>query len=94
MEKGLDTLEIRKKTMNKQEYINGILEDFDKGILRISNYSGVRKFKSVRRAIRRGAADLFTGIVYPRRPFNNRKATPGRRFNESRKEIYGRLKKR
>lgn len=75
----------------KQEYINGIVEDFNKGILHIFSYNGVSKFKSVRRAIRRGKVDLFTGVVYPRRPFNNRKPTNGRRFNESRKEIYGRI---
>lgn len=73
----------------KQEYINKVIEDFDNGILHIFSYNGVRKFKSVRRAIRRGKVDLFTGVVYPRRPFNNRKPTNGRRFNESRKEIYG-----
>lgn len=75
----------------KQEYIDGVIKDFDNGILHIFNYNGVSKFKSVRRAIRRGKVDLFTGVVYPRRPFNNRKPTKGRRFNESRKEIYGRI---
>lgn len=75
----------------KQEYIDGVIKDFDNGILHIFSYSGVSKFKSVRRAIRRGKVDLFTGVVYPRRPFNNRKPTKGRRFNESRKEIYGRI---
>lgn len=75
----------------KQEYFNKITSDFSHDILHITNYSGVNKFKSVRRAIRRGKVDLFTGIVYPRRPFNNRKPTNGRRFNESRKDIYGQL---
>lgn len=75
----------------KQEYIDGVIKDFDNGILHIFSYNGVSKFKSVRRAIRRGKVDLFTGVVHPRRPFNNRKPTKGRRFNESRKEIYGRI---
>lgn len=75
----------------KQEYIDGVIKDFNNGILHIFSYNGVSKFKSVRRAIRRGKVDLFTGVVYPRRPFNNRKPTKGRRFNESRKEIYGRI---
>lgn len=75
----------------KQEYIDGVIKDFDNGILHIFSYNGVSKFKSVRRAIRRGKVDLFTGVVYPRRPFNNRKPTKGRRFNESRRELYGRI---
>lgn len=75
----------------KQEYINNVVKDFDNGVLHIFSFNGVSKFKSIRRAIRRGKVDLFTGVVYPRRPFNNRKPTPGRRFNESRKEIYGRI---
>lgn len=78
----------------KQAYIDSIVEDFNNGILHIFNYNGVNKFKSVRRAIRRGKVDLFTGVVYPKRPFNNRKPTPGRRFNESRKEIYGQIIRR
>lgn len=83
------TYELTKK---KQEHINKVIKDFnDNGILHIFSYKGVSKFKSVRRAIRRGKVDLFTGVVYPRRPFNNRKPTNGRRFNESRKEIYGRI---
>lgn len=75
----------------REEYDNKVKEDFKKGILHIYSFNGVSKFKSVRRAIRRGKVDLFTGVVYPRRPFNNRKPTPGRGFNESRKEIYGRI---
>ena len=78
----------------KQAYIDSIVEDFNNGILHIFNYNGVNKFKSVRRAIRRGKVDLFTGVVYPKRPFNNRKPTKGRRFNESRKEIYEQIKGR
>lgn len=55
------------------------------------NYSAVSKFKSVRRAIRRGHIDLFFGLVYPRRPFNNRKPTMGRSHNQLKKRIYGQL---
>lgn len=84
---------VRVLSKKKQEYLNSIIEDFDKGILHILNYEGVSRFKSVRRAIKRGKVDLFTGTVYPKRPFNNRKPTPGRRFNESRKTIYGEIGK-
>ena len=71
-------------------------EAFNKaGVLpRWVNYSAVGKFKSVRRAIRRGNADLISGVVYPRRPFNNRKVTNGRKFNELKKEVHGDYYKR
>ena len=45
-------------------------EDFEKGILHLRDYSGVRKFKSIRRAIRRGHVSIY-GEVYPHRPFKN-----------------------
>lgn len=97
-EKKLDTLMTEEEakeelTRKKQEYIDSIVDDFNNGILHIFNYNGVDKFKSIRRAIRRGKVDLFTGVVYPRRPFNNRKPTKGRKFNESKKNIYGELTK-
>lgn len=82
---------MEKLNESKQKYFESIVSDFNEGILHISNFSAVSKFKSVRRAIRRGQVDLFSGIVYPKRPFNNRKPTEGRKFNESRKEIYGRI---
>lgn len=48
------------------------------GSLRI--FEAVRKFKSVRRAIRRGHVSPI-GEPYPNRPFNNRKSSKGRSFN-------------
>ena len=48
------------------------------GALRL--FDAVRKFKSVKRAIRRGHVSPI-GEVYPNRPFNNRKPTLGRSFN-------------
>lgn len=53
-----------------------IIEDFNNGILHLRDYSGVRRFKSIRRAIRRGHVSIF-GDVYPKRPFNNKKRGPG-----------------
>lgn len=63
-------------------------------IPRWPNYNAVRQFKSVRRAIRRGHVDLFSGMIYPDRPFSNKKATKGREMNELKKAIYGQLHKR
>lgn len=57
-----------------------------------SNYSAVFRFKSVRRAIRRGHVDLMFGTVYPNRPFHNRKPTIGRYHNQLKKKIYGQIR--
>jgi hypothetical protein len=62
-------------------------EDFERGILHLRDYSGVRRFKSIRRAIRRGHVSIY-GDVFPKRPFKNIKTKPGnityrkRRFYE------------
>lgn len=77
----LDTV----KTINKDFVQESLLP-------RWPNYSAVSKFKSVRRAIRRGHVDLVFGIIYPNRPFNNRKLTEGRYHNQLKKRIYGQLK--
>lgn len=45
-------------------------EDKDTGILNLLDYSCVKKFKSIRRAIRRGHV-TSTGMIIPHRPFNN-----------------------
>lgn len=53
------------------------------------NFSAVSRFRSVKRAIRRGHVSPF-GAIYPKRPFNNRTSKKGSRpFNELKKEIYG-----
>ena len=59
------------------------------GSLRL--FGAVRKFKSVKRAMRRGHVSPI-GEVYPKRPFSNKKPTKGREINEFKKVIYGRLK--
>lgn len=58
------------------------------------SYNIVSRFRSIRRAIRRGRIDLYTGIPFPRRPYSNRKPTPGRRINELKKQIYGQYSQR
>ena len=72
------------KEVNKNFNENNILP-------RWPSYQAVSKFKSVRRAIKRGHVDLFFGIVYQRRPYNNRRPTAGRAHNELKKRIYGQL---
>lgn len=56
------------------------------------NYTAVSKFRSVKRAIRRGHVDLILGVVYPNRPYNNRKPTIGRSHNQLKRKIYEQLK--
>ena len=77
-----------------------IVGDFyEKGILHLRTYEAVSKFKSVRRAIKRGHVSL-DGIIFPKRPFNNRANTSRRKghhsrvMNEVKKSIYGQLKHR
>lgn len=57
-----------------------------------NNFNAVSKFRSVKRAVKRGHVDIFTGIIYPSRPFHNKKTSNGRRFNELKKKIYGQFK--
>lgn len=86
---------IERDLMSQEEF-----EDYiSKGIivLHLITYDGVHRFKSVRRAMRRGHVTA-EGIVMPRRPFNNRantskrKGVHGRSTNELKKKIYGQLK--
>lgn len=75
---------------NMGEELNKI--EIDK--LSLLRYEAVSKFKSVRRAIRRGHVSVY-GFIYPHRPFNNRTAKKGTRpFNKLRKKIYGQLRDR
>lgn len=54
-------------------------------------FEAFKKFKSVNRAIKRGLVSPL-GVIYPKRPFNNRKPTLGRTMNEEKKRIYERVK--
>lgn len=68
-------------------------------VLHLISYEGVSKFKSIRRAIRRGLVSPL-GYIYPKRPFHNkantckRKGHHSRSINERKKVIYEHLKKR
>lgn len=62
----------------------------------LAYYAAVGKFKSVKRAIKRGNVSR-EGIIYPSRPFNNRKNTckrnkQSRKLNEEKKNIYANIK--
>lgn len=58
---------VREMAVNNYQQLQ---DDLDNGILHLRDYRGVTKFKSIRRAIRRGHVSIF-GDVYPGRPFKN-----------------------
>lgn len=66
-------------------------------VLNLATYEGVRIFKSIKRAIRRGHVTT-SGVIAPKRPFHNRANTSkragvhSRGVNELKKRIYGELK--
>lgn len=64
---------------------------FEDGTLYLNNFSGVSKFKSIRRAIKRGHCSIY-GDVYPRRPFNNRKRNKEGDITNQRRKIYKHMK--
>lgn len=63
-----------------------VLNDFEQGILHLRDYSGVRRFKSIRRAIKRGHVSIY-GDVYPKRPFKNIKSAKGN-ITYTKKRLY------
>ena len=61
-----------------------------KMMLHLAIYSAVGKYKSIRRAIRKGQVTHW-GEEVPKRPFNNRKRTDGREMQITKERIYGQL---
>jgi hypothetical protein len=87
--------EFKKYLGNKAD----IVEDSLTETLNLRDYRAVGKFKSIRRAIRRGLVSP-SGTICPKRPFNNRANTSRRKghhsrvMNEVKKSIYEQLKHR
>ena len=86
---------IERDLMSQEEF-----EDYiSRGIivLHLITYDGVHRFKSIRRAMRRGHVTT-EGMIMPRRPFNNKANTSkrngvhSRSTNELKKKIYGQFK--
>lgn len=69
---------------NRVDYIK---EFYENNILFLRTFIATGKYKSVRRAIRRGLVSI-DGIIFPKRPFNNR----GKEDNILKKKIYERIK--
>lgn len=66
-----------------------MIKNFQKGTLYLHSFIGVSKYKSIRRAIKRGHVSIF-GDVYPKRPFNNRKT----KESLIKRQIYGEIRQR
>ena len=80
--------EEQKKEMRLEELL---LRDFlQNNKLHLRDFSGVGRFKSIRRAIRRGNASFY-GTVYPKRPFSNRKRGK-RTLTYIKRQIHERLR--
>lgn len=62
-------------------------KEYISNTLNLRTFECVSRFKSVLRAARRGHINMY-GTIIPKRPFNNRKHTPGRYMNTLKKGIY------
>lgn len=80
------------KDYMKKNRVDIVGDFYERDILHLRTYEAVSRFKSVRRAIRRGHISL-DGVIYPKRPFNNAKHKKGS-LNDEKKRIYEQLKHR
>lgn len=80
-----------KEVKNKQEVKYSEKSKFIE--FNITQFSAVRLYKSIARAIRRGKV-WEDGTPLPKRPYNNRldKSRKGNSYNSLRRKIYGRIK--
>ena len=74
----------------KDNRVDFVKDFYENNILHLRTYEAVKRFKSVRRAIKRGHISL-DGVIYPKRPFNNVKHKKGS-LNDEKKRIYEQLK--
>ena len=92
--KDLEENKVQRELMSEEEFKEYIHNRIMP--LHLATYEAVRKYKSVRRAIRRGCV-TSEGIIMPSRPFNNRKNSCKRgkhsiQMNEEKKRVYASIK--
>ena len=92
--KDLEENKVQRELMSEEEFKEYIHNRIMP--LHLATYEAVRKYKSVRRAIRRGSI-TSEGIIMPSRPFNNRKNSckrgkHSRQMNEEKKRVYASIK--
>lgn len=80
------------KDYMKNNRVDIVGDFYERGILHLRTFEAVKRFKSVRRAIRRGHVSL-DGFIYPKRHFNNAKHGKNS-LNDRKKKIYEQLKHR
>lgn len=80
------------KDYMKNNRVDIVGDFYEEGILHLRTFEAVQKFRSVRRAIKRGHVSL-DGFIYPKRPFNNAKHSKNS-LNNRKKKIYEQLKHR
>lgn len=78
------------KDYMKKNRVDIVGDFYKRNILHLRTFEAVSKFKSVRRAIKRGHVSL-DGFIYPKRPFNNAKHGKNS-LNDRKKKIYEQLK--
>ena len=92
--KDLEESKVQRELMSEEEFKEYIHNRIMP--LHLATYEAVRKYKLVRRAIRRGDV-TSEGIIMPSRPFNNRKNSckrgkHSRQMNEEKKRVYASIK--
>ena len=92
--KGLEENKVQRELMSEEEFKEYIHNRIMP--LHLATYEAVRKYKSIRRAIRRGCV-TSEGIIMPSRPFNNRgnsckRGKHSRQMNEEKKRVYASIK--
>lgn len=65
-------------------------QDLLRNTLNLQYFECVKRFKSVKRAFKKGYITSF-GYILPKRPFNNKKYTKGRKANIEKKRIWERI---
>ena len=69
-----------------EEEFQGLLRN----TLKLQYFECVKRFKSVKRAFKKGYITNF-GYILPKRPFNNKKHTKGRETNIEKKRIWEKI---
>lgn len=82
----MDNQNLREIPLMSQE---GFEENLNNTLF-LKTFEATKRFKSVRRAIRKGLVSP-DGIIYPKRPFNNAKHKK-KGINDRKKKIYEQLK--
>ena len=80
------------KEMAMERHIARVKAFNENKILSLRTFEGVGKYKSIRRAIRRGHVSLY-GDIYTNRPFSNRKRKKGT-DTYNRRIIHGQLREK